>query len=497
MKISKQIALLTVALANTACNTTIAQPAKAIDDTFNCPNAPALPAVNHRQSNGTASTKTIHVSSTDALHKAINTLTDHTTIIIAPGQYHLKNTLVIKKNHITIRGEKPDCLSTELIGKGMENADYDGVPHGIWSNATNLTVAHLTIRDVYQHTLKFNATADAPRVYQCRLLDSGKQFIKASPQHYGKGVNKGRVEHSIMAYTQHPPNTNHGGGTGYTNGVDVHAGHDWLVDGNIFMNFHTPDNSDHLWNPAVLFWNGAQGTITENNLFINVDRAIAYGLVNRRNTNTNTNKKSQKNKTPSNKPAGDYDHIGGIIRNNMITLDPKLFSAQRQSQSDASILIWDSPNTKVLHNTILNQLNHHFAIEIRFDTHNAEIKNNWSDARIHQRRPRRGNPPDNKGPHNNQVSDNHFTARAQYFVSPKTGDLHLTDIAANYWAPMVPAHPDATMDIDGDARPAPQATEKPDSQASTQGYTKMIKTNNIAGADQPAEKTPRRSGKYN
>lgn len=484
------------ALASTACNSSTAQTTTLKQQkAFNCPDAPPLeiahepnPLTEDNKAQHHAPPKpkgkTVRVSNATALLKAVNTLSDHTTIIVAPGQYRLNGTLVIRKNHITIRGEKPDCVSTELIGKGMENADHDGVPHGIWSNAKHLTIAHLTIRDVYQHAIKLNPTAHAPTLHHLRLLDSGKQFIKASPKHYGKGVNDGKLTDSILAYTQHPPRTNHGGGSGYTNGIDVHAGKNWLVDGNIFMNFHTPDDSDHLWNPAVLFWNGAEGTITQNNIFFNVDRAIAYGLTNRRRTTTtdapskpNSKASSQNNSQPTapktNNTSGDYDHIGGIIRNNMITLELNLFSHKRRSESDASIIVWDSPYTKVLHNTVLNRANHHFAIETRFDTHNAEIKNNWSDARINQRRKRqRNNEKAESGPSNNQINNNHFSARTQYFVAPQTGDLHLTSDAASYAAPQVPYHPDAPSDIDGDKRPQTKGK-----------HQKQHKKNN-AGADQ-------------
>ena len=91
-----------------------------------------------------------------------------------------------------------------------------------------------------------------PWIYNVRLLDAGEQFIKGSSGGFGIGVDDGVVEYTIMAYTNGPPSTNHGGGTGYTNGVDIHGGDGWLISNNLFKNFHTPDGSDHLWKPCGL-----------------------------------------------------------------------------------------------------------------------------------------------------------------------------------------------------------------------------------------------------
>ncbi len=91
----------------------------------------------------------------------------------------------------------------------------------------------------------------------------------------------------------------------------------------------------YLWNPAVLVWNHSTNTLTERNTFINVDRAIAYGL--------------------DDKPGS--DHQGGTIRNNFIYVQPGLMSQARKADSDAQILVWDSPGTRVVHNTVLTSGN--------------------------------------------------------------------------------------------------------------------------------------------
>ncbi|MEM7255939.1 MAG: hypothetical protein AAF404_00980, partial [Pseudomonadota bacterium] len=156
------------------------------------------------------------------------------------------------------------------------------------------------------------------------------------------------------------PRTDHdGAGIGYTNGVDVHAGQRWRVRNNLFKNLSTPDTADHQWNAAVLMWRGARDTITENNVFINVDRAIAYGL--------------------GEKP---HDHRGGVIRNNVVLMAAGLYSRKRRLNADASVLVWHSPETQVLHNTVVTNGNTPFSIEARFDATQVTMANNLTDAPV-------------------------------------------------------------------------------------------------------------------
>ena len=103
---------------------------------------------------------------------------------------------------------------------------------------------------------------------------------------------------------------------GYTNGVSAHAADNWIIRGNVFKDFHTPDNSDYPWNPAVLMWNHSTNTLTERNTFINVDRAISYGL----------------------HDISGSDHSGGTIRNNFVYLEPGLMSAgEKQVRMEHSL----------------------------------------------------------------------------------------------------------------------------------------------------------------
>jgi hypothetical protein len=355
-----------------------------------------------------------------ALGQALGSPCDGDTILLANGTYDLTNTLyIVNVNNVTIRGLS-GCQDVVLVGRRMDNANYGNVPHGVWSNALHTVVAHLTIRDVYAHPIIFNAGAQAPHVYNVKLLNAGKQFIKANPNGATSGVDYGLVEYSVIEYTAGPPATAHGVGVGYTNGMSIHTANNWIIRGNLFKNFHTPDSSAYLWNPAVLVWNHSTNTLTERNTFVNVDRAVAYGL--------------QANMGS--------DHQGGIIRNNFIFMQPDLLSPSRKADSDAQILVWDSPGTQVFHNTILTNGNVVNAIEARFNTMGAEIRNNLTDA-----------PLGSRDGGSYSESGNLLTATAGMFVNATVGALHL-QATATAVIDQAPALTSVLDDIDGDLRPS-------------------------------------------
>jgi hypothetical protein len=376
-------------------------------------NAPQLPITG---------TRIVNVSTEAQLQSAMGSLRHGDTLLLANGTYNLTGSLYINgRDNVTIRGTN-GSTNVVLVGKGMDNSNHGGVPVGIWSNGTNTTVAHLTIRDTWDNEIIFNSGAQSPRVYCLRLVDAGSQFIKSNPTdvNAGRGVNDGVVEHCIFEYTGSPP-ADHGSGVGYFNGISAHAARNWIVRGNLFRNLHNPDTAAYLWNPSVLFWRNSSNTITEQNIFIDVDRAVAYGL---------------DNSTPY------RDHTGGAIRNNFVYLRPGLMSASRRAGSDGLLIAWNSPGTQIDHNTVLLNGNELFAIEFRFaTTTNGFARNNLADAPIRLRDSARATQ-----------SGNLFTATGAMFVNPAASDLHLLASATNV-IDKAATLGTVTNDFDADRRP--------------------------------------------
>lgn len=369
-----------------------------------------------------AGTRVVHVSTEPQLQSAMGSLQHGDTILLANGTYNLTSSLYVNGRHnVTIRGAA-GSTNVVLAGRGMDNPNHGGVPFGIWSNSTNTTVAHLTLRDTWDNTIIFNAGAQSPRVYCVRLINSGSQFIKANPTdvHAGLGVNDGVVEYCWFEYTGSPPG-DHGAGVGYFNGISAHAARNWIVRGNLFKNLHNPDGTAYDWNAAVLFWRHSSNTVTERNMFINVDRAVAYGL----------------------EHLPPYrDHAGGVIRNNFVYLAPGLMSASRKAGSDGSIIAWNSPGTQVDHNTVLLNGNVFYAVQFRFaTTTNGAARNNLADAPIHLR-----------DSANATLSGNLLSATPGMFMNPAAGDLHLRVSAINA-IDKAPTLLTVTNDFDGERRP--------------------------------------------
>ena len=143
-----------------------------------------------------------------------------------------------------------------------------------------------------------------------RLVNAGQQFVTSNPDGTGGGVDNGVVEYSVIEYVTTSRDY-------YTNGVDVHTGDNWIIRHNLFRNIRAP--MGELAGPAILMWNGSTNTIVDGNTFIDCQRDIAMGLIER---------------TPN-------DHTGGIVRNNFIYRGAGV-------AGDTAIYIADSPGTQVL-----------------------------------------------------------------------------------------------------------------------------------------------------
>lgn len=364
--------------------------------------APALPAPP-----GTV----VNVATEAQLQAAVSSLSSNTTIVLAPGVYSLRNTLYINGifTNVGIRGSTNNADEVVLAGSGMTDAS---VPHGIWvgGDVRGITIANLTIRDVFYHPIILNAGAQSPLVHNVHLINAGQQFIKSNPNPAGGGVDNGVVEYSVIEYDSTSRDD-------YTNGVDVHRGSNWIIRHNLFRNIRAPQGQ--LAGPAILMWNVSSGTIAEGNTFLNCQREIAFGLIER---------------TPD-------DHSGGVIRNNFVYRDPGI-------AGDAAIGVFDSPGTQVLHNTILASGIYGSLIEYRFaHTTGVVIGSNLLDGSILARNGASGT-----------LTGNVTSASPGLFMDPIAGDLRLK-ATATVAIDRVSVAANAPRDWEGDLRPQGAAAD--------------------------------------
>jgi hypothetical protein len=355
----------------------------------------------------------VHVSTVAQLQNAVAGIRSNTTIVVAAGTYQLTAPLYINGtfSNVGIRGTTGNRNDVVLVGRGMSAPNDGGVPFGIWvgGDVRGVTIAGLTIRDVFNHPIILNGGTETPLIHNVRLVNAGQQFLKANPDGAGGGVDNGVVEYSVFEYDTTSRDD-------YTNGVDVHSGANWIIRHNLFRNIRAPQGQ--LAGPAILMWNHATNTIVDGNTFIDCHREIALGLIER---------------TPD-------DHVGGIVRNNFI--------ARRSSTGgDVGILVADSPGTRVLHNSIAISGTYANAIEYRFPhTTGTVVMNNLLDARVLARDGATGTA---SGNHVGSVA-----AVAALVVDLAAGDLHLRATAAVVIDRIGAPDPAAPLDWDGHPRPA-------------------------------------------
>jgi hypothetical protein len=356
----------------------------------------------------------VRVHSEPQLQNAVQKLRSGTTILIEPGTYQLTNTVHITGGvkHVTIRGATDDRAAVVLKGPGMSNKDHGNVPHGIMiSNATDVTIANLSVGDVWYHpiTLQGPSGCKRVRILNVRLFDAGEQFLKANPDNRGGGVDDCTVEYCVFEYTDRARHN-------YTQGMSVHTAANWTVRNNLFRNIRGPRDDPRVGG-CIDFWHGSRNATVEGNVIVNCRMGIRFGIIDRM------------------KERGTHDNEGGMIRNNIIWRQPGAVEAP-----DDGILVWDSPHTKVLHNTVL--LNGTFpagAIEYRW-CDGVVVANNLTDARIWKREVAGA-----------LEENNVVTANQVIFANAAAGDLRLAPKARSI-LPGVMALADCPVDIWGKKR---------------------------------------------
>jgi hypothetical protein len=355
----------------------------------------------------TSNGNTVAVSTLSQLQNAVMSLVSNSTLAIADGTYNLNAPLYLPRaiSNVTIKGASGNRDAVIIKGPGMMNSS---VAFGFWAdNVSGITFQDMTIRDFNQHAIILNGGVDNPVFRNLHIIDIGDQFLKNNPTADRlNGVDNGVLENSLLEYTSTAPDS-------YTHALDVHRGKNWIVRNNTFRNFRL---NGALAGPTILIWNGSSDTTVTRNVFINNQRDIAFGL-------------------DANMPSDQApDHARGLIANNFIyktgTIAP-----------DVSIGVFDSPQTKVYHNTILMSGGYPNAIEYRFaGTTGVDIKNNLTDAKIVSRDGASGS-----------VSTNVTNAASSLFVNPAAGDLHLKQTASVAIDKGIAVS--VTDDFDGQPRP--------------------------------------------
>lgn len=324
-------------------------------------------------------------------------------ILLADGTYTLTDMLWISADGVTVRSQSGDREKVTIRGAGM----YGGVSHIFNVAGTRFTAKDMTIGWVSNHAIQIhgNNNSGDTLISNLHIVDTYEQMVKISYDPASPNTSKnGIMEYCLLEYSA---------GIGpqyYIGGIDGHQTRGWTVRNNVFKNIISPggDIAEH----AVHFWSGSENTIVENNLIINCDRGIGFGL-------------------------GERGHKGGIIRNNMI-----VHTSSHTTFADVGIGLENASAAQVYNNTVFLSHAYPNAIEYRFTgTAGGFIINNLTNRSISRRD---GASAD--------VKRNLTGAQTGWFVDVAAADLHLKS--------PVPEVVDKGLDIqgleadfDGDSRP--------------------------------------------
>lgn len=364
------------------------------------------------------------VNITPAQAGQLHTLTQNaaagTTFLLAPGSYAIAGSLRLEKANLTLRS------TTDRAADVIIDAAYT-VAEAIVVRASNVTVAHVTVKNAVDHAIHVSPPSEGVDVtgflmYGVTLTDNGEQFLKVNPLGTAAGyIDGGRVECSSFLMTAAGrPHVERSTGGCYTGGIDVHAARDWVVRNNRFEGIYCA--GEGLAEHAVHFWKRSRGTLVENNVIINCARGVGFGMGD---TDTGTRIYAD---APSD---SDYGHIGGTIRNNVIYADIDYF--------DTGIEIMQARPITIVHNTVVSWAGKGFfsSIDYRFARTQVMIRNNLV-RRITVRDGATGT-----------VDHNLENTPESYLLNPKQGDFHLTATASDALERGI-SLPEAGVDMDGE-----------------------------------------------
>lgn len=332
----------------------------------------------------------LEVSPGDDIATVVANAAEGSTILFADGNYTLDAPLQITTPGLSLRAMYGEPSAVILDGLYASESL-------ITIAASDVTVAELSLTRSYGPAIVVQGgTADTQNVHLYRLIirDAGEEGIRVAPNagFYSDTGVIGCTEVLRTESGRQDPSARCAGG------VDMVAARGWRLYNNAIHGFWC-DNSDPLW--ALSFRDGSADTVVERSRIYDNAGSLAFGDFD----------------GPGNDPrpydAGscaqaDTEHIGGIVRNNIIGLSDGVGAGYIRG-----LTVAESCGLAVVHNTFWSANIPNLPIETFGATIEAQFSNNLLSS---------------------EASDvtglsfsNNAVATETMFVDAATGDLHLVE----------------------------------------------------------------------
>ncbi len=353
----------------------------------------------------------INVQNPQELQQALVKADSGDTILLEDGTYRLESSLRIEnKENLTIKGASGDPEKVILMGGGWDG----GKPRDVMviRGSGDIAIAYLTITEARSYGIKIEGVRGLRNpwdinISHCRFIDIAVRAIKGTATQDRKHMERGSVRHCHFENTRVPDSSWLFNGD-YISAIDMMYLAHWTFADNVFRNIKGANGGGR---GAIFIWNQSRSVVVERNLFVDCDRSIAFGNPSE----------------PTNYVQGTVHNYDGIIRNNAIV-----------AGADKGIeLVW-LDNVKVYNNTVYCPDPKGRAIHYFQRINRLHLANNLVRGRV-----------EGEG---DVISENNVVGLLDdYFISPMSGDLHLTEAATLALGKGI-SLPLVQDDIDGEER---------------------------------------------
>ncbi|MFP4356585.1 MAG: right-handed parallel beta-helix repeat-containing protein [Phycisphaerae bacterium] len=366
---------------------------------------------------GPARSETWNVTQFSHLVNALYNAQAGDEVVIAPGQYHVTTNLYWTRRDVTIRGATGKAADVVLYGNGMNNKS--GVLEGFWAAADGVQLRDLTIRDFYYHGVHISGEgagdlADNVVLSNLRVQNCGERYVKL-----GQGPDMSEnvlIEDSYFLQTEpYAPRPGHPvSETDYIGGIDAMENENWIIRNNRFEGIKGATGSGA---GAIFLWNTSLNPLIDSNVIVDCGEGINLG-------NADNYK-------------GTWHVTGATVRNNMLV----------QANSNSRLLqLSYTRDVRVVNNTLFSDGAYGGLVHV-LDSAGIETE----DLKLINNLIRGGFIDQSIGEYmllNNLVGSE---VRADWFIDPASGDLHLLDSAGMAIGQAIPLA-DVLYDIDGQLR---------------------------------------------